>query len=248
MGLGVGCGSEDRVLESSGRYRPPADYRVIVETVVEAPFDEVWDGLVERLSASSLRILTFDKAMHFLVIDLDRSTDAARSLNRPDRFVDCGRVERSFSEDGRAMEFAYGIAEPSRHVEAYAGEDAFEVRDVSRVVDLSARATVSLKSEGPKSTRVTLNSRYGLTVETAGTTRQVPRAAAAKEGEPRELQPLRETLRFTTFTPSTFDGERVCRATGEFERTLIALSSVPVEAPAASERREQSGPGDQGRP
>ncbi len=249
VGLGFGCGSEDRVFESSGRYLPPAEYRVIVETVVEAPFDEVWDGLIERLSASSYRIFTFDKASRFLVVDLDRSTDAARSLNRPNRFADCGRMQRSFIADGRATEFDYGVAESSRHLEACAEKEAFEVRDVSRALDLSARATLYLQPEGPKRTRVTVNSRYTLTIETGATTRQVPREAAALEGKPRELEPIREEVRFTTFTRTAFeertagaegsrgasstqdttqpraDGDRFCRATGELEAALIALSA-----------------------
>ena len=271
LGLGFGCGSDDRALESTSHYQPPGDHRVVVETVVDAPLAEVWARLIERHPANGLRILTFDAATHFLVVDLDRSTDAARFSNRPDRFVDCGRVRRSFLDDGHVMEFAHGVAESSRHVEAYPGTEDFEVRDVSRVVDLSARATVYLKPEGPKRTRVTVNSRYGLTVETAGTTRQVPRDAAAKEGEPRALSPVREAVRFTTFTRSPLEAgsadadavksessphaskspriaaEPVCVATGEFERTLIELASVPDDAPATLEDREEAGPRDQDR-
>lgn len=250
-GLGAGCGSGDRALESSAHYTPPAEHRVVVETVVEAPFDAVWDGLIERIPASDLILLTSDKTTRFLVVDLDGSTDAARSRNRPGRFVDCGRVRRSFVEGGRVMQFEFGIAESSRHVEVRAESEGFEVRDVTRAVDLSGRATVHLDPADPKQTRVTVNSRYALTVETGGTTHQVPRDGGAAEGEPRALAPLRETARFTTFTRSAFEGGAsgtekpggvspssgsalplvgdgpVCGATGELERVLLALSSAP---------------------
>jgi len=211
VGFGVGCGSEDRVVES--------------------PFGEVWDALVARLSDSPFRILTLDDASHFLVVDLDRSTDVALAANRRGRHVDCGRMQRTLTEDGRIQEFAYELADSSRHVEAYADVEGYEIRDVSRAVDLEARASVYLRPDGETRTRVTVNSRYTLTIETTGTTRRVPRRAADPEGKPRELEPSREEVRFTTFTQSGLDegrkgidGGQVCRATGELERALLALA------------------------
>lgn len=258
MGLsasfGAGCGSGDRALESTALYTPPAEYRVIVETVVESPFGAVWDALGERIPASDLKLLTSDATARFMVVDLDRSTDALRSRNLASRFVDCGRIRRSFVEDGRAQQFAFGIAESSRHVEVQAEDEGFAVRDVARAVDLSARATLHLTAEDPQRTRIKLNSRYALTVETTGTTHQVPRDADVPEGEPRTLAPIRESVRFTTFTRSSLAagapgteasraaspsagearppvaGGPVCAATGELERVLLALAAAPEKS------------------
>jgi hypothetical protein len=202
-----------------------------VEAVVELPFGTSWDGLVSRLSDSPFRVLTLDKASRFLVVELDRSTDAARAANPSGRHVDCGRMQRTLTEDGRIQEFAYELADSSRHVEAYADVEGYEIRDVSRAVDLGARATIYLRPDGEARTRVTVHARYTLTIETTGTTRRVPRRAADPEGKPRELEPSREEIRFTTFTQSGrgeggngIDGGQVCRATGELERALLALA------------------------
>lgn len=238
VGFSLGCGSEDRVVESTARYLPPAEYRMAVEAVVELPFGTSWDGLVSRLSDSPFRVLTLDKASRFLVVELDRSTDASRAANPPGRFVDCGRMQRTLTEDGRTREFAYALADSSRHDEAYAVGEGYEIRDVSRAVDLGARATVYLRPDGETRTRVTVNSRYTLTIETTGTTRRVPRRAADPEGKPRVLEPSRVEVRFMTFTQSGLveggkgidqgrkgiDGDRICRATGELERALLALA------------------------
>jgi hypothetical protein len=231
------------VVESTVHYEPPAEYRVVTGTVVESAFDESWDGLVKRLTESSFPILSLDKTSRFLVVGVDRSTDDAPSANSPARYVDCGRLRWSLTEGGRSEQFDHAVAESSRHVEADRGEEAYEIRDVSRAVDLAARATLYLQPEGPERTRVTVNARYTLTLQTTGTTRQVPRKATADEGKPRAVKPLREEIRLTTFKQSARedrgadstddpkpegDGGPFCRATGEFERALLALTAPPA--------------------
>lgn len=231
VGFGLACGSEDRVVETTARYSPPAEYRMAVEAVVELPFEAAWDGLVSHLADSPFRILALDEAARFLVVELDRSTEAARAANSPGRHVDCGRMQRTLTLDGRSEGSNYALADPGRHVEAYAEGEDHEIREIERAVDLTARASVYLRPDGEASTRVTVHSRYRLTIETTGTTRRVPRRTAEPEGKPRALEPTRMEVRFTTFTQSglgedgkPIDGGPVCRATGELERALLALA------------------------
>ena len=36
----MSCGGDDRTIESTVRYEPPVEHRIVVETVVDLPFDE----------------------------------------------------------------------------------------------------------------------------------------------------------------------------------------------------------------
>ena len=222
---------------------------MIIETVVEAPFDETWDGLVQRLSEGSLRISTFDKASHFLVIEAALSSGEPHRSDRPSRYADCGRLEWSFTDGDRTEAFAYEVAEASRHLEGGAEEGGREVLDVSRAVNLSVRATLHLRPEGAEQTRMTVNSRYTLSVETTRTARGATLDARYTQEGQRPLKSSREEASFRTFTrarlvsaseheegsrramvssgsiPSGREDSPVCGATGELERELIALAA-----------------------
>ncbi len=54
------CGADDRSFESSVRYEPPVDHRVVVETLVDLPFEATWDALIRRLSESGYRVATLE--------------------------------------------------------------------------------------------------------------------------------------------------------------------------------------------
>jgi len=285
----IGCGPEDRVVESSVRYVPPDDHRIAVEVLVALPIDAAWSALVEGLEGGPFRLLTADRDSRFLVADIDRSTAEARAALHPDRLVDCGRIERVQTRDGRREASAYSLAESGRHVElealaaraegAVAGADvptgvdadeqvdAYALRDVRRLVTLDARSTVALRPE-EAGTRVTVQTRYTLTLETTGTTRRIPRRATEPEGDDRTLTPTRETVRLTKFAPWPIDhgpegvawppgrvaeseegeagggrgADAVCRATGEIERRLLALVRDTTAAGASPELSDRVSP------
>ena len=227
--LVTGCGGSDRTFESTSRYDPPVDRSVVVETVVDLPFDAAWNELIRRLSESSFRVSTLEKASRFVRVDLNRSTDLAASANQPARYVDCGRTFRSFRESGGGAEkeesFEYAVAESSRYREADAVEGGYRVSTVERRVALEASATIFLQPEGNRRTRVTVKARYEIQIEIAGQAHFVPLDVDEEVGAPKSFGPRVESIRFTTFQPGADrrQGGLTCRATGDFEHTLVAL-------------------------
>ena len=107
----VGCGAGDRRIESSVRYEPPIAHPIVVETVVDLPSDRAWDELIRRLSESSFRVATLEKASRFVSIELQSSSDLAAPANRPTRYIDCGHTTRTFTEDGETEHFEYEVAD-----------------------------------------------------------------------------------------------------------------------------------------
>lgn len=226
LGLLLGCSPPEREIESEARYEPPRARSIVVETVVDLPFEAAWSELIRRLSESSFHVSTLEKASRFVRVDLARSSDLASSGNRPSRFVDCGRTIRRFQASGEAeTKWEYAVSGPSRYREADPTEAGYRVSEVERRVDLDASATIYLQPEGQRRTRVTVKSRYRVQFEIAGTARLVPRDADEAPSEPVDFGPRVESIRFTTFQPGQDrrQGGLTCRTTGEFEHALIAL-------------------------
>lgn len=222
-----GCADDSRKIESTVRYEPPMERRVVVETIVDLPFDSAWDELIRRLSEGSFRISNLERASKFVSVELNRSTDLAARSNQPARYVDCGRSVRTLVEDGRSERFEYDVARSSQHRESDVLEDGFRVSDVSRRVDLRAQATIYLQPEGETRTRVTLNSRYKVDIEISGDARLMPLDPDLEAGAPSPFGPRIESVRFTTHNPGrdSREGGLICRATGDFEHALIALAN-----------------------
>ena len=228
--LVVSCGSPERVFVSEATYEPPMDRPVVVETVVDLPFEATWSELIRRLSESSYRVATLEKASRFVRVDLDRSSDLAAAANKPARFVDCGRTTRTFSEssaDATAEQFEYPVAESSRYREAALVEEGYRVSDVARRVALDASATIYLQPEGKRRTRVTVKSRYRVKIEISGRAQIHPLDADEPPGPAIEFGPRTESIRFTTFQPGRDkrQGGLTCRATGDFEHALVAMAN-----------------------
>src|SRR6266513_940375 len=75
------------------------------ETLVNEPFDAVWDRLVGRLATGFFVINNIDKASR--LINVSYSSDA------PGDFVDCGRSTRQFSFKDESQTYTYQVADSS---------------------------------------------------------------------------------------------------------------------------------------
>jgi hypothetical protein len=203
------------------------EHRIVVETVVDLPFDEAWNNLIRRLSESSFQVSTLEKASRFVAVELLRSSDLAATANRPARYVDCGRTVRSFSDGEDTERFDYAVAKSSHHRKASAVEGGYRVSDVDRRVELEARSTLYLQPEGGRRTRITLKATYELKIQIAGSAQIISSDSGEAAGPNETFGPRVESIRFTTFQPGQDQrrGGLTCRATGELEHALIALAN-----------------------
>lgn len=215
------------MIESKVSYEPPIAHRIVVETVVDLPSDQAWDELIRRLSESSFRVATLEKASRFVSIELQSSSDLAANANRPTRYIDCGRTTRTFRENGETADFEYEVASSSRHRESSELADGFRVSDVDRRVELESRSTLYLQPEGKRRTRITVKARYEVRIEVSGSAVRIPRDRDEAAGLPETFGPRVESIRFSTFRPGQDQrqGGLTCRATGHLEHSLIALAN-----------------------
>ncbi len=223
----VGCQGGERSFESAVSYEAPTAHRIVVETVVDIPSEQVWDELIRRLSESSFRVATLEKASRFVSIELVRSSDLVTSANRPSRYVDCGRTTRTFSENGVVQHFEYAVVDSSHHLESSEKPEGFRVSEVDRRVELEARSTLYLQPEGERRTRITVKARYEVKFEVSGQARILSRNRRGGDAEPESFGPRVESIRFSTFR-SGEDRRRgglTCVATGDLEHSLIAIAN-----------------------
>lgn len=200
---------------------------VVVETVVDRPFDETWDALIKRLSESRFRISALEKASRFVDVQLERSSDAIATSNRPARFVDCGQTTRTLLTPDDEEFYVYEVAASSHHRESTEIPNGFRVSSVHREVALEAQASLYLEPIGESQTRVMVNARYALAIEISGRAVNVPAARFRRASDPVEFGPRTESIRFTSFKlgrDKRNDG-LLCRVTGEFEHALIRLAN-----------------------
>ena len=99
--------------------------------------------------------------------------------------------------------------------------------EVDRRVALDAQASLFLEPEGPGRTRVTVNARYQVEIEIAGSATLYSRDPDEAPSPPTPFGPRIESVRFTTFKPGQDKrrGGLTCRSTGEFEHSLIAFAN-----------------------
>ena len=222
-----GCGSDQRMIESTVAYEKPPEHRVVIETVVALPFEATWDGLIRRLSESGFRVATLERASRFVEVQLDLSSDLAATANQPRRYVDCGRTLRTLSVDGREERFDYEVVESSLHRKSDVLENGYRLSEVKRRVDLEAWASIYLQPEGKSRTRVTVNARYRVGIEISGSATSLSLDLERAASAPRFFGPRTESIRFSTLKPGgdARSGGLTCRATGAFEHGLIALAN-----------------------
>lgn len=223
----LGCSRQERRFESTLTYEPPLSRRVVVETVVDRPFEATWDALIRRLSESKFRIATLEKASRFVDVQLELSSDAVATANRPARYVDCGQTTRTLKTHLDEEFYVYEVAASSYHRESRPIPDGFRVSDVDRRVGLEAQASLYLEPEGETRTRVMVNARYALTIEIAGSAVDHPTSPFRGPSEPIGFGPRTESIRFTSFKLGRDKRSEAlsCRVTGEFEHALIALAN-----------------------
>ena len=149
---------------SSFDYRQPTLGNTVANTVtVNQPFDAVWDRLVERLATGFFVINNIDKSSR--LINLSFST------NTPEEYVNCGRTQRHFEFKGEKREYDYAVAADSEY-KATGKWGAYNhltaVYDVSRNTDLEGRINVYVAPLSGGQTKVSVNTKYVLTVSTSG--------------------------------------------------------------------------------
>lgn len=221
------CGGDERTIESTVRYEPPMEHRIVVETVVDLPFDAAWNELIRRLSESSFRVSALEKASRFVSVELLRSSDLAASANQPARYVDCGRTVRTFSLGEETEGFEYAVVQSSHHRESSPLEGGYRVSEVDRRIELEARTTLYLQPEGQRRTRFTVKTRYEVKIEVSGSAVFLSDDSDNPPEDAMSFGPRMESIRFTTFQPGRDErrGGLSCRATGALEHALIALAN-----------------------
>ncbi len=209
---------------SNFEYAPPARRPAPThETIIDEPFDGVWDRLVGRLATGFFVINNIDKASR--LINVSYSSDS------PGDFIDCGKSTRQFTFRGETQTYIYQVAESSTFRTASTWgplNNLALVGEVSRQTSVDGRINLYVAPMSANATKVTANVKYILrvTVSGFGTSYDAFGGAANQSQFPQTINDISfsTTEPATKFwgTPPNVNADPVtCQATGKLEQSLL---------------------------
>jgi hypothetical protein len=155
----IGCATPGR---SGYTLQKPSSYTVKNEKTVNRPFNEVWDELVRDLAKSFFVINNIDKASRIINVSFNSET--------PEKFIDCGRTQRTYSRGKENEEYAYEIAASSSFKMAFAAgpyKNLPGTRFANRRTSLDGRMNIYV-APVDGGTQISANARYIFTVNVSG--------------------------------------------------------------------------------
>lgn len=208
---------------SGFQYRdPPGVESVANEVIVKLPFSDTWDLLIGQLAKSFFVINNVEKASR--IINVSFSTD------KPEHYIDCGTIERTFQ-----------YANESRaHTEPVAGSYSFknagewgafkhlpQITYVDRKTSLEGRINVYVAPKD-NDTVVTVNARYIFTVGISGRYEFINGYGVVVQ-----RVAIPESKKIFSFSTGQLESADIgppekpvimkCRSTGKLENEILAL-------------------------
>jgi len=214
----VGCAAPGT---SNLDYAAPTLHSVENERLIDRPFDEVWDSLVERLAKSFFVINNIEKESRIINVSIATKT--------PELYVDCGRSHRTYERGRERLSFDYDVAAASSYKAASVSGLNPVTLYVERRTSLDGRVNIYVAPRGDTQTLVTVNVRYVLTASMGGTYEaESPLGVPAGSGA---IPASSMTVSFDTAVPGTENwGDAkeplriTCCCTGELERQILAMA------------------------
>jgi len=191
-----GCVSSDL------KYVPPKAAAVAAQNFkeVDRPKDEIWSALVAGLGSQFFVINNMDKASGF--INVSYSGD-------PEKYVDGGELYFKVENIRGLREYRFPASRENVQYEVF---NSGILMGVSRRLSLDGRMNVIVTESSSGRTRVTVNTRYVLTLNASGQNAM---------GQP--MMPQTETISFNTGGEAKLSSGTTFRPTGEFEMAVLAL-------------------------
>ena len=158
----TGCATQG---VNSYKYNEPIQVKVENETIVDIPYSSVWDRLVKQISKSFYIINNIDKESR--IINLTFST------NKPEQYIDCGKTDRTYTQDDKTDKFDYAVAASSDYKSAAAQQPHpswASYHMIHRRTNLEGRSNIYIapSDKDNSKTVVTVNTRYIWTVAISG--------------------------------------------------------------------------------
>jgi len=207
------------------QYRAPMRaHPVTTETVVRLPVSETWALLLEQLRLHAFDIKKVEKASRLIHVSF--------STDRPEHYVDCGIIHRTFQYEKESETYTYPVTSSSSFkVATQWGKPAAlpVVGTYDRDTSLEARITVFVAPK-KKHTTVTVHTRYTFISRVSG--QQDYMNAAGIVVKSRQISEQQSTIAFETGKigsaiwngpPHSF--EVTCHPTGLLEAEILAMAN-----------------------
>lgn len=196
LSLLSGCVSSDR------NYAPPRAPATATQNFkeVERPKEEIWSALVAGLGSQFFVINNMDKASGF--INVSYSGD-------PEKYVDGGELYFKVENMRGPREYRFPGSRADAQYEVFQNGI---LMGITRRLSLDGRMNVVVSEPSPGRTRVTVNTRYVITLN-----------ATSQNAMGQPMMPHTQTISFDTGGEAKLTGGTTFRPTGAFEAAVLAL-------------------------
>ena len=188
----------------------------------ESP-DKVWDRLVEGLSKSFFVVNNIAKESRLINLSF--------SSSEPETYIDCGRTARTYGSGASLQTYEYGVASNAAfRYSRQAGSNSYYDYNLERKTSLEGRINIFVAPDG-NGTKVTVNTRYVLTVGTSGTYQLVGGALRIVQGSgvvPESHQSFQFTTnerRFERWGVPPDTATVTCESRGVLETQILNMAS-----------------------
>lgn len=208
--------SELRYHEPRPTESPPRDM------VVKASLHRTWDLLIDRLRLSFFDIKSVDKA--------NRTIDVVFSTDRPEKYIDCGTIDRTFQHAKESQSYTYPLASSNSFKVATTYGKIQKLPLIGHYDRNTSLETVTTLSVMPskKHALVSLDSHYLFTSRLSG--EQYYLNALGKVIKRHQVAELQSSIAFKTREPgwAQWKGPQrtyqvQCYSTGRLENEILAI-------------------------
>lgn len=192
------------------------------DMVVKASLHRTWDLLIDRLRLSFFDIKSVDKA--------NRTIDVVFSTDRPEKYIDCGTIDRTFQYAKESQSYTYPLASSSSFKVAttYGKIQKFPlIGHYDRNTSLETVTTLSVMPS-KKHALVSLDSHYLFTSRLSGEQHYLN--ALGKVIKRHQVAELQSSIAFKTREPGSAQWKGPqrtyqvqCYPTGRLENEILAI-------------------------
>ena len=180
----------------------PSDKPALVKNSLEVDKsrDSTWNQLIAGLSSGFFVINNMDKQSGF--INLSYTGD-------PEKYVDGGELCHTVSNLRGERTYRFPASRANAQFEGMVGNT---LCGFNRQLDLEGRINILLSELAPSHTRLTINTRYILSLKVTG---------QSVTGE--QVAPYQETISFNTGQSTKSNGGTTYRSNGKLEETILEI-------------------------
>ncbi len=196
------------------------------KVVINKPFEDAWNNLVEKLAVNFFSVEQIDKSSHFISIEAGRDVSRGAGEGWWLQYVSCGSSSRTITHNGITSVFAYETIGDKSYTTVFETDDGYYWDNFKVSVSPRIRMNIYMSPINDNQTEMSVNARYEIARTLWG--KQYSRRNSGqyffKLNIPRRTFSVALTSRKPGQHPARVKPPIMCYSTGKFESAVLKLA------------------------